>query len=178
MNTDNAQEPQKEAPTQDDKKVVKPSFEQWVVEGVISQREDKGQIMADLLFTALMGHIHMTRKALLEVSKDAFGKHPEDSDEFKKAQEEWWHFYERMMVLRSFLLRIYRFPLPNWDELLPEREYIGVVLSEEDFKKFVTKPPKGSGLQKMKGESMDTLEKSIIQAKDNDENTEPFLDTD
>merc|ERR1719421_73047 len=102
----------------------------------------------------------------------------EDTDEFKKAQQEWWFYYRKIMALRSFFLMYFDIAPPNWKaDIMPERKYCGVLLSDEDFKKFLTK--EGSGMKKLKPDGQEAYEEELknqVKNKSLDDEEEPSDD--
>jgi hypothetical protein len=127
-----------------------PSFEDWC-DAKIRGREDYVVLRTNVLFYAILANLSFSRAVLIQLGKENNGMLESDSEEFKKVQTEWWFYYRKIMLLRSMLLRYFDIPAPDFkNEIMPERLYCGVLLSEEDFGKFLTK--EGSGMVKMKAE--------------------------
>lgn len=94
----------------------------------------------------------------------------EDSKEFQEKQKEWHSVYMQIIQTRTYCMYNYGLPMVQKDEIMSERDYIGVLLSEEDFKKYMQKPPPGFEL--MKKENIDEglkLDKSIHGPQDKEE---------
>lgn len=143
-------------------KIEKRSFEDWC-DHQIRERPDYVVLRTNVLWYGSLVNLTMSRANLISIGKEHGGMRKADSEEFKEAQKIWWYYYRKIMVLRSFVLRYFDIPAPNWrDDILPEREYCGVLLSEEDFQKFLTE--EGSGIKIQKPESVESYEQEL---KDN-----------
>ncbi len=59
------------------------------------------------------------------------------SEEFKEAQAIWWVLYQDLLAIRSFFAYKFRLSLPAHNEVMPDHLHTGVLLSEEDFKKYI-----------------------------------------
>ena len=118
----------------------------------IKTRPDELAIRVHILWYGAMTNMLEVRAALVDIAKKHSGMRPVDSPEFKEAQKEWWYLYTQLTILRAFVLRYFNIRGPNWKELLPDRKYCGVLLSEEDFIKFVTQEGSGMVLQKPESE--------------------------
>ena len=141
---------------------ARPCFEEWC-DNKIKNREDYVVLRTNVVYYGVMSNLTFCRTVLISLAKENNGMVKEDSPEFRKIQAEWWHYYRKIMVLRSFLVRYFDIPTPDWlNELLPERLYCGVLLSEEDFLKFIT--AEGSGI---KLEKQETPEDYGQKLKDN-----------
>jgi len=133
--------------------VTKMAFEDWC-DSKLKTRPDYFVLRTNVLFFGTMVNLTFARAALLELSKENEGMLKADTVEFKEAQQQWWYYYRKVMTLRSFVLRYFDLPSPNWKtEIIPEREYCGVLLSEEDFVKFLTDEKSGMKLQKPDSEA-------------------------
>lgn len=147
----------------DEEKPKRPTFEDWCDE-VIKKREDYVVIRTNVIYYGVSVNLTFARLVLLQIGKKYNGMCAEDSEDFQKAQQEWWYYYRKIMNLRSFLLNYFDIPPPNWKEdIMPERQYCGVLLSEEDFAKFLTKD--GSGMRVQKEDSQEEYEKMLKQKK-------------
>lgn len=136
-----------------------PTFEDWC-DSVIKKREDYVVVRTNVIYYGVMSNLTFSRTVLLQIGKQYNGMCGEETDDFKKAQQEWWFYYRKVMALRSFLLTYFDIPPPNWkSEILPERQYCGILLSEEDFAKFLTK--EGSGMKRLKEDGPHAYEKEI-----------------
>ena len=133
--------------------VTKIAFEDWC-DLKLKTRPDYFVLRTNVLFFGTMVNLTFARAALLELSKENGGMLKADTAEFKEAQQQWWYYYRKVMTLRSFVLRYFDLPAPNWQtEIIPERDYCGVLLSEEDFLKFLTDEKSGMKLQKPDSEA-------------------------
>lgn len=153
-----------ETQTETEKEIQKrPSFEDWC-DRAIRDREDYVVLRTNVIFYGVMSNLSFCRAILLQLGKENNGMQKEDSPEFRKVQTEWWYYYRKIMTLRSFLIRYFDIPTPNWmQDLLPDRLYCGVLLSEEDFLKFVTQD--GSGIVKEKIEDIQDYENNLKSNK-------------
>lgn len=142
----------------------KPTFEEWYTKG-LATRPDYTENRSQVLYYALLTGIEHRRMIIRQLSKKNFGANEEESEEFKDIQRSWWYHYTKLMHLRSMVLQMYDIPLPNWRELMPENEYCGVCLSAEDFKKYMSDPPKDIA-RVLEGEEMGE--------DDEKENTTPY----
>jgi hypothetical protein len=141
----------------------RPSFEDWC-DRTIRGREDYVVLRTNVIFYGVMSNLSFCRAVLLQLAKENNGMQKEESAEFRKVQTEWWYYYRKIMTLRSFLVRYFDIPSPNWmKDLIPDRLYCGVLLSEEDFLKFVT--DEGSGIVKEKIESVADYEENLKNNK-------------
>jgi hypothetical protein len=115
-----------------------PTFEEYILK-LLSQREDYISIKGDILFYALLTTLEKLRTCFHELAKDT-GMFTTDSEEFKNQQRRWWSLYANLMFTRTYIGHYYRLPPPVWSgpdtNIMPERYYIGVQLSKEDFEKF------------------------------------------
>lgn len=120
----------------------KPTFEEWF-DGKIKDHPNAVAISAEGYYPTHMSAILRHWMVLRDLSKDK-EMFSADSEEFKRRQEIWWYHYGKMNILRSFLLNYYGIRQPNWqEEIMPERMYCGVLLSQEDFEKFILHPKSG-----------------------------------
>ncbi len=141
----------------------RPTFEDWC-DGKIRVREDYVVLRTNVIYYGVMSNLSFCRAVLIQIAKENNGMQKEDSPEFKKVQAEWWYYYRKVMTLRSFLVRYFDIPSPDWmNELIPDRLYCGVLLSEEDFLKFVTH--KDSGIVKEKIETADDYADKLSENK-------------
>lgn len=128
-----------------------PCFEDWV-DRKIRPREDYVVLRTNVLYYGTMVNLTFIRENLITLSNEHNGMRPVDSEEFKIAQKHWWYYYRKMTILRAFVLQYFDIPPPNWaDEIMPERNYCRVLLSQEDFKEFIT--AKGSGMTTLEPDS-------------------------
>ncbi len=153
-------------------KKSKPMFEEYIQMAIESlEPRTRATLYTDLLFTGLRATISALRLNLIAIHKENQGMFSKESDEFKKAQIDWWIMYRKLIGTRSFILFFYGFKEPNWEELMPEYQYCGVLHCKEDFEKFVMSPPEGSGLVKLdpinvdKPQVSDTLKKAAERYK-------------
>jgi len=131
----------------------KMAFEDWC-DLQLKTRSDYVVLKTNVLFFGTMVNLTFARVALIDLAKENGGMLKADTEEFKVAQQQWWYYYRKVMVLRSFVLRYFDLPPPNWKtEIIPEREYCGVLLSEEDFLKFITDEKSGMKVQKPDSEA-------------------------
>jgi hypothetical protein len=153
-----------ETQTESEKEIrQRPSFEDWC-DRAIRDREDYVVLRTNVIFYGVMSNLSFCRAILIQLGKENNGMQKEDSPEFRKVQTEWWYYYRKIMTLRSFVLRYFDIPEPKWMiDLLPDRLYCGVLLSEEDFLKFVTKD--GSGIIKEKLEDITDYENNLKASK-------------
>lgn len=153
-----------------------PSFEDWV-DRKIRKRDDYAILRMNVIYYGSLVNISFSRAALVELAVKHNGMTVEESDEFRQAQKEWWYYYRKITILRAFVLQYFDLPPPNWkEEIMPEREYCRVLLSQEDFQKFVT--AKGSGMIKLEPDTEESyaddlrekrMEKGATQALASDE---------
>ena len=137
----------------------RPSFEDWC-DSKIRGREDYVVLRTNVIYYGVMSNLSFCRAVLIQIAKENNGMQKEDSPEFRKVQTEWWYYYRKVMTLRSFLVRYFDIPAPDWmKDILPDRSYCGVLLSEEDFLKFVTAD--GSGIVKEKIENQSDYEDKL-----------------
>ena len=141
----------------------RPTFEDWC-DKAIRGREDYVVLRTNVIFYGVMSNLSFCRAVLIQLGKENNGMQKEDSPEFRKVQTEWWYYYRKIMTLRSFLVRYFDIPSPNWmKDLIPDRLYCGVLLSEEDFLKFVTE--EGSGIVKEKINNVTDYENELKENK-------------
>ena len=149
-----------------------PTFEDWCDE-VIKKREDYVVVRTNVIYYGVSVNLTFSRIVLLQLSKKYSGMCAEETEEFKKAQQEWWYYYRKIMALRSFLLTYFDIPPPNWKEdIMPERKYCGILLSQEDFEKFLVK--EGSGMRVLKEDSQEQYEADLKSAKNKSSLTKEF----
>lgn len=123
-----------------------PSFEEWL-DIKIKNHPDHLNIALEGFYGGCVSAILRHWVVLRELSKDSH-LFTAESEEFKTRQKQWWYHYAKMNILRGFLLQYYGIRPPVWKtELMSEREYCGVVTSEEDFKKFLLHKDSGFTLQ-------------------------------
>lgn len=129
-----------------------PSFEDWI-DAKLRTREDYTVLRMNVLYYASFANLSFARVSLIDIADRHSGMAPAESPEFRAAQKEWWYYYRKVTILRSFILQFFDIPPPNWaEDIVPERMYCKVLLSEEDFKKFVTAEGSGMHLLKPEGE--------------------------
>ena len=147
----------------------RPSFEDWC-DKTIRGREDYVTIRMNVMYYAVMSNMSFSRQVLIKLSSENQGMKDADTPEFKTALNEWWYYQRKIMLLRSFVLRYFDIPPPNWkQDILPERLYCGVVLSSEDFHKLLTRS--GSGMEVKAPESQDKYEADMkAKVRDGREN--------
>lgn len=131
--------------TSEEKSGGLPTFEEWF-DVKMRKHPNMCLIAAEGFYSVQMAAVLRHWLALRELGKD--GKIFEaDSEEFKSRQQAWWHHYAKLNLIRSFMLRYFGVAAPDWrTEIMSEREYCGVVISQEDLEKFILKP--GSGMVK------------------------------
>jgi hypothetical protein len=72
----------------------------------------------------------------------------EKEEDFQQVQQEYSYWYSKLLLCRSFMLQNYDMRPPNWaTDILPEKMYLGCLLSDEDFIHFVTKTGRLSTLR-------------------------------
>ena len=118
-----------------------PTFENYVDAQLRARGEEQyTTTRLNGLYYAMMTNISHNVAILRGIAEKYSGVFTDESDEFKEQQQYWGYYYTQIMLLRTFILQFYRIPKPNWNEdIMPERLYMGVLLSDEDFKKFLTK---------------------------------------
>ena len=136
---------------------TKPTFEQWLAKAIEQRGSEANTIIKGRVFYyGVMTELAINVTNLRKLSEKP-GTYSEDDPEFEKIQREWWFCYGQINVMRSFMLTYYQLNPPNWaEDILPDREYVGCLLSEEDFRKYVVNPPKNSGWAVQKAECVDT----------------------
>ena len=134
------------------KSTTRVSFEDWV-DTCLKQRPDYIVLKTNVLYYGCMVNLSFSRAALLQLAKENNGMLKAETAEFDQAQKQWWYYYRKIMLLRSFLLRMFDVPAPNWkDDIIPEREYCNILLSQEDFTKFILQEGSGMSVQKAEGD--------------------------
>lgn len=120
-----------------------PSFEEHFV-GILQPSPDKHIILGHSSTHGCLSIMSNCVEKCRAICKLYGGLLKQDDPKFKEAQKEWWKAYQTIMLVRAFLLRLYSLPMPNWPlEIIEERQYLGVLLSEDDFKKFCVHPESG-----------------------------------
>ena len=173
----------KEAPILEEAQNNKlPSFENWV-DSRLRKREEYPILRQNVFFFACMATIGFHVTTIRAICSEYGGLLKQDSKDFEENQKIWWYHYRKLMLLRSMIIRYYDLPCPNWgSEIISEREYMGVLLSEEDYVRFLTK--EGSGMELKEPDSIDKYEvdkkdplKKLYEEEQKQEDAEePYLE--
>lgn len=169
-------------PATTDERYNLPTFEDWIHKRLDTLPENQSwMVKSSAMFYGLMHTLTLIRLNLRKIALENNGlkERPEDSEEFKKAMKEFYYFYQKVMLIRSFILRYYDFLPPNWaTEICPEKFYCGVLLSDEDFEKVLCAPE--SGLTKLVPDSekkyQEDLEKEAREQEEEEEKNIPSLE--
>ncbi len=95
------------------------------------------------------------------------GKYKDDTEDFRRVQAEWWSRYSAILRTREYMCGApWNCRRPLKGELMPERFYCGLLLSQEDADKYFTSPPNfnSAGYQRLvvkKPESAESYEKEM-----------------
>lgn len=150
---------------------IKPTFEEWMDARVIERNPETHQMVrSNVLYYALKAHMDIMRTHLNNMAEKDSNMFQEDSKEFQEKQKEWHTIYMQIIQTRTYCMYTYGLPMVQKGEIMSERDYLGVLLSEEDFKKYMTTPPEG--FEVMKKENIDEglkLDKSIHGPQDKEE---------
>ena len=119
-----------------------PTFEDYVDKGLRS-RPDYHVITTNILYYGCLMNLNFNAECMRTIGKESNGMFTSDDDQFKDASRQWWYFYKKILLIRSFILHNWDVPAPNWKDLMPERYYTGTILSQEDFKAYMLKPKEG-----------------------------------
>lgn len=122
-----------------------PTFEDWIGD-ILTHHHPwyKGaEALLQRTFWSVIDDISFLRYELMKICEETNGLMKQNDKEFVKMQERWQECYQLMCVSRAYLMRRYMIRPPNWKtQIMPERYYCGVLLDEEDFKRFLKKDPK------------------------------------
>jgi len=123
-----------------DERYQLPTFEQWF-HAKLRERKDAPFKFDELILHVLTNVLQKIQIILQNISKDHNGLVVNESEkEFESVQQEYSYWYSKLLLTRSFMMQYYDVRPPNWaTEILPEKMYVGCLLSEEDYANFVTK---------------------------------------
>lgn len=157
----------------------KRTFEQWLGD-CISKRgpEANNQIKGRVFYYGCLTEISALVLRIRAISENSNVFESEDS-EFEEKQREWWFCFAQLQLMRGFLINYYRLQPPQWEEeIVPDNEYMGVLLSKEDFRKFVRKPPTHSGLVAQDAVNVDEYEvkKNYPETEEGEDYEKEILD--
>lgn len=128
-----------------------PTFEDYVDNG-LRTRPEYHVISTNILYYGCLMNLNFNAECIRKITKESSGLFKSSDTEFETAQKEWWYFYKKIILLRSFMLHNWDIPAPQWGDLLPERFYCGTLLSQEDFKEYMVKG--GPGINVLKPDVM------------------------
>lgn len=126
------------------------SFEAWFDQKMV-ENPNGPDIACSGMYVACMAHLRAHRCAMISIAHKNNGMLESNDEKFKSVQKEWCANFQQIMILRQCLLFYFHFNPPPWKELMPEREYFGTLLSEEDYLKFLT----DRGFKLLKPETID-----------------------
>lgn len=151
-------------PENNEKKVESrylPTFENWVNEQ-LKDKDDYNERIIHIKWFACVTTLQEHALRCREICHKYNGLMKQDDKEFEQHQMEWWYHYMQISAWRNIMLISQRVRAPVWDtEIMQERDYLGVLLSKEDFEKFLLKD--GSPFHRTKVETPATYEQDLKQ---------------
>ena len=143
-----------------------PTFDEYCMK-TLETRENFNELRRNIMFFALFADYHHMVETIRKLSVDSQLFLSTDP-EWQEKQKVWDYLYGMMTVIQSFMLRWFCIREPNWDTLKPINYWLGVMVSAEDFNKYILR--ENSPFHKLNPETMkshmdETNEKDAMLAR-------------
>lgn len=120
-----------------------PTFQEYMVKQA-NLIPDLYGVQIDVKWYGDMQHLTLHENVLTTICNQHNGLLKHESEEFKAVQADYYKHWKKVMILREGLLQYFEVRPPMKSEIVCERKHFGILLSEEDYIKYMTKP--GSGI--------------------------------